>query len=122
MFEVAELGHKLSKQEFDEKVPELHTQLLQVQRDLLDYRHSVIILISGVEGAGKGYVVNRLNEWLDSRGIKTTAFWEETDEQAMRPRYWRFWRAMPPRGSIAIMFGSWYTKPIIDRVYGKIDG
>jgi AMP-polyphosphate phosphotransferase len=121
MFEVAELGHKLSKQEFDEKVPELHTQLLQVQRDLLDSKHSVIILISGVEGAGKGYVVNRLNEWLDSRGIKTTAYWEETDEQAMRPRYWRFWRAMPARGSIGIMFGSWYTKPIIDSVYGKID-
>lgn len=121
MFEVAELGHKLSKQEFDEKVPELHTQLLQIQRDLLDSKHSVIILVSGVEGAGKGNVVNRLNEWLDSRGIKTTAFWEETDEQAMRPRYWRFWRAMPPRGNIGIMFGSWFTKPIVDRVYDQID-
>jgi polyphosphate kinase 2 (PPK2 family) len=121
MFEVAELGHKLSKEEFKQKAPWLHTQLLQVQRELRESKYSVIILVSGVEGAGKGDVVNRLNEWLDSRGVKTTAFWDETDEQAMRPRYWRFWRAMPPRGSIGVMFGSWYTKPIVDRVYDQID-
>lgn len=121
MFEVAELGHKLSKEEFAQKAPELHTQLLQVQRKLRESGHSVIVIVSGVEGAGKGDVVNRLMEWLDSRGLKATAFWDETDEQRMRPRYWRFWRAMPPRGSIGVMFGSWYTKPIIDRVYDQID-
>src|SRR5690606_16117825 len=65
--------------------------------------------------------VNRLNEWLDTRGMRTTAFWDETDEQALRPRYWRFWRTLPPRGRIGILFGSWYTKPIIDRVYDTID-
>lgn len=121
MFEVAELGHKLSKEEFNEKVPALHTALLALQRQLRESKHSVVIVVSGVEGAGKGGVVNRLNEWLDSRGMKTTAFWDETDEQAMRPRYWRFWRALPPRGSIGVLFGSWYTKPIIDRVYDQID-
>lgn len=121
MFEVAELGHKLSREEFDERVPALHTALLKLQRRLQSSRHAVLIVISGVEGAGKGGVVNRLNEWFDARGIRTTAFWEETDEQAMRPRFWRFWRALPPRGSIGILFGSWYTQPIIDRVYDRID-
>jgi len=121
MFEVAELGLKLTKKEFEEKAPDLHTRLLQVQRELLESGKAAIIIVSGVEGAGKGEVVNRFNEWLDSRGIKTTAFWDETDEQAMRPRYWRFWRAMPAKGNIGIMFGSWYTRPIIDRAFGNID-
>jgi len=121
MFEVAELGLKMTSQEFNERTGDLHTRLLQVQRELQTSGKSAIIIVSGVEGTGKGEVVNRFNSWLDSRGIQTTAFWDETDEQAMRPRYWRFWRAMPPRGSIGIMFGSWYTRPIIDRVYKKID-
>lgn len=121
MFEVAELGHKLGKDEFSEKVPALHTALLEAQRALRDSKHPVIIIVAGVEGAGKGELVNRLSKWLDSRGIRTTAFWDETDEQAMRPRYWRFWRAMPPRGSVGIMIGAWYAQPITQRAFGRID-
>ena len=121
MFEAAELGRKLSKKEFQTIEPDLHTRLLDAQQLLKKSNTSVIIIVSGVEGAGKGEVVNRLSEWLDTRDINTTAFWEETDEQRLRPDYWRFWRTLPARGTMGIMFGSWYTRPIIERVFGKID-
>tara|TARA_R110000824_G_scaffold52692_4_gene146112 strand:- start:42357 stop:43838 length:1482 start_codon:yes stop_codon:yes gene_type:complete len=121
MFEVAEIGHKLSKNKFAEIVPELHTRLLEAQFKLTETQRSVIIIISGVEGVGKGEVVNRLNEWLDSRGIETNAFWDETDEQTLRPDFWRFWRVLPAHGKISIMFGSWYTRPIVKKVFDKID-
>ena len=121
MFEVAELGHKLSKKEFEELEPVLHTRLLEIQRSLRNSNFSVIIIVSGVEGAGKGQVVNRLNKWLDTRGITTNAFWDESDEEKDRPEFWKFWRQLPPRGTISIMFGSWYTKPIIEHVFGDLD-
>ena len=119
MFEAAELGRKLAKTEYDSALPELRARLLAAQRALRGSKRSVIIVVSGVEGAGKSQVVNRLNEWLDARGIMTHAFWRDSDEERERPRYWRFWRALPSRGTIGIMFGSWYTQPIIDRVYKK---
>ncbi|HKK15291.1 MAG TPA: polyphosphate:AMP phosphotransferase, partial [Gammaproteobacteria bacterium] len=84
MFEAAELGHRISKSEFDKEEPELHTKLLKVQRDLRETSIPVIVIVSGVEGAGKGEVVNRLNEWLDTRGIETSAFWDESDEERER--------------------------------------
>jgi polyphosphate:AMP phosphotransferase len=121
MFEVAELGVRLSKEEFDEREPALHTRLLEAQRRLTGTRHGVVILVSGVETAGKSSVANRLNEWLDTRGIETHAFWDETDDESSRPAFWRFWRVLPPRGRISVMFGSWYTQPILDRVYGNAD-
>jgi polyphosphate:AMP phosphotransferase len=71
-----------------------------------------------VEGAGKGEVVNRLNEWLDTRHVQTFAFWDETDEERQRPRYWRFWRTLPPRGEMSILFGGWYLAPIEYRFKG----
>jgi polyphosphate:AMP phosphotransferase len=119
MFEAVELGRKISKQEYKQQEPELRTQLLEIQRRLRTENVSTTIIVSGVEGAGKGEVVNRLNEWLDTRGIETHAFWDETEEEQQRPRYWRFWRCLPARGTIGIMFGSWYTQPIIDRVFNK---
>ena len=121
MFEAVELGHKVSKADFDKKAPVLQVALLEAQRQIRESGIAVIILVSGVEGAGKGGVVNLLHKWLDTRGLETTAFWDETDEERERPRYWRFWRSLPPKGKIGIMFGSWYTKPIVDRALGHID-
>jgi AMP-polyphosphate phosphotransferase len=121
MFEVAELGLAITREEFEARAPQLHLRLLEAQRALRNSRHTVLILLSGVEGAGKGELVSRLYEWFDSKGIQTSAFWDETDEERLRPRFWRFWRAMPPRGNIGIMFGSWYTEPLTESVYGEMD-
>lgn len=119
MFETAELGRKLSKKEYEEQEPGLRMQLLEVQEDLKHASFPVIILIGGVDGAGKGETVNLLHEWMDPRYLETHAFGSPSDEEKERPENWRFWRVLPPRGRIAIFFGSWYTRPIIERVYGK---
>ncbi|MBI3937647.1 MAG: polyphosphate:AMP phosphotransferase, partial [Betaproteobacteria bacterium] len=121
MFESAELGHKVPKSEYARKVPKLREALLKAQYDLLAKKNfPVVIVIGGVDGAGKGETVNVLNEWMDPRHIITHAFGEMSDEERERPRMWRYWRALPPKGRIGILFGSWYTDPIVARVNGDI--
>jgi len=115
MFEAAKVGRKIDKATFKAQEQQLRTELLMVQRELRQTDIPLIVLVSGVEAAGKGEVVNRLNEWLDTRGVQTFAFWDETDEERQRPRYWRFWRSMPPRGEMSILFGGWYQGPIEHR-------
>jgi AMP-polyphosphate phosphotransferase len=120
MFESAEIGHKLSKEEYKAIEPELRADLLDAQFDLANGgKFPVIVLISGVRGAGKGETVKLLNEWMDPRHIHTYAFDTPSDEERERPRMWRYWRALPPKGKIGILFGSWYTNPVIDRVFKR---
>ena len=120
MFEAAELGHKLSKAQYRKIEPKLRADLLDAQYDLHKHgKFPVVILISGVRGAGKGETVNLLNEWMDPRHIHTQAFDAPSDEERERPPMWRYWRALPPRGRIGMLFGSWYTAPIIDRVFKR---
>jgi polyphosphate kinase 2 (PPK2 family) len=102
MFEIAEVGNAIDKKDYAREAPRLRQDLLAVQRRLAASKLSTIIVISGVEGAGKSEVVNLLHEWMDARGMQTTAPWDTTDEERERPPMWRFWRALPPRGRIGI--------------------
>ena len=117
MFESAEIGHKLKKSEFRRAEPKLRRSLLDAQYRLLEKsKFPVIVLVNGVDGAGKGETVNLLNEWMDPRHIHTHAFGASTDVERARPEMWRFWTSLPPKGRIGILFGSWYTDPILQRV------
>ncbi|MCG2576420.1 polyphosphate:AMP phosphotransferase [Dechloromonas sp. XY25] len=121
MFESAELGHKVDKKTFKTEVPKLRAELLDVQYDMLQKKEfPVVILISGVDGSGKGETINLLYSWMDPRHISTLAFAAPSDEERSRPYMWRYWRALPPKGKVGIFAGSWYSQPITDRITGQM--
>jgi polyphosphate:AMP phosphotransferase len=120
MFESAELGHKIDKATYDKEVPILREALLEAQMDLVkSCKFPVIILIGGLDGAGRGETVNLLNEWMDPRFIQTHGMGDPSEEELDRPMMWRFWRELPPKGKIGVFLGSWYTWPILNRVTGR---
>jgi polyphosphate:AMP phosphotransferase len=120
MFESAEIGHKVDKETYEKELPALREALLDAQDELVKTRgFQVIIIVSGVDGGGRSESVHLLNEWLDPRHIETHGMGAPSDEELDRPPMWRFWRALPPHGKIGIFQGSWYSMPLLDRVYGK---
>ena len=121
MFETAELGHRMPKRVYRALEPTLREQLLDLQQELRQLGHSqVIVVLAGVDGAGKGETVNLLNEWMDSRWLLTRAFDDLADSERERPKFWRFWLELPPRGRIGMFLSSWYSQPLLDLVHGRI--
>ncbi|HPU79132.1 MAG TPA: polyphosphate:AMP phosphotransferase, partial [Accumulibacter sp.] len=121
MFESAELGHKVDKETFRVEEPKLRAALLETQEQLRENgSFPVIILISGVDGSGKGETINILYEWMDPRYLSTHAFYAPTAEERARPSMWRYWRALPPKGRIGIFSGSWYSHPIAERISNSL--
>ena len=121
MFESAEIGHAIDKATFEVEEAQLREALLEAQYELRQQgRFAVIILLNGIEGAGKGETVKLLNEWMDPRLIQVETFDQQTDEELARPPAWRYWRQLPPKGRIGIFFGSWYSQMLQGRVRGEI--
>jgi polyphosphate:AMP phosphotransferase len=113
MFESAELGHVLAKTTYERRLPRLRKALLDAQFDLLQSAPvSVVILVHGMDGAGKGATINILNAWMDARHIHTVGINEPSDEEKRRAHMWRFWRLLPPKGKTALLSGSWYSDPL----------
>lgn len=98
MLEVCEVGNKVSKEDYKAEVPELRVKLINAQYDLRDADFPVIIWIAGDDRLAANALVNRLNEWFDSRFIGTRVFAERTEEESQRPQLWRLWRSLPPKG------------------------
>lgn len=120
MFQIAELGQKVSRGDFDRVAVDLRTELLSLQEELQTEDFPVILVFAGVAGAGKGESVNLINEWLDPHWIVTRAYGPPSDEESERPDYWRFWRDLPSKGQIGLFMSCWYHQPIQDFVYDKI--
>ncbi|HPT49424.1 MAG TPA: polyphosphate:AMP phosphotransferase [Accumulibacter sp.] len=121
MFESAELGHKIDKETFRAEEPKLRAALLEAQFNLRENgTFPVVVLISGVDGSGKGETINTLYEWMDPRYLSTHAFYAPTPEERARPSMWRYWRALPPKGKVGIFSGSWYSQPIAERIENQI--
>jgi len=108
-------GKPLGKSAYKQAVAALRTRLITAQQTLRGSTTPVVVIVAGMEGAGKGEVVNRLDQWLDTRGVAVHAFWDETDEERERPRAWRYWRTLPAHGRISMLFGGWYAHPMEQR-------
>ena len=122
MFESAALSHDLSKEDFDKIEPRLREDLLDAQFELVEARKkSVLILINGSDGAGKGEFLDRLYEWLDPHSLDTLSYASPTQDERQRPPYWRFWRDMPGHGRIGVVLGSWYHPPLDGRARDLLD-
>jgi polyphosphate kinase 2 (PPK2 family) len=110
-------GRRVSRAYFDRIAGALRTRLLGLQDQLKSEDFSVVILFAGSAVAGKNEALNLITEWMDPRWITTRAYGPPASEEQGRPEYWRYWRDLPPNGQIELIVGSWYHKPIHDRVY-----
>ena len=122
MYESAFLEHRLDKASYKAEEPKLRAELLEAQLDLVEGRKfSVLILVTGMDGAGKGELIQRLYEWLDPRHVRTNGYEEPDEGERQRPWMWRYWRDLPPRGEVGVVFGSWYNDLIHAHGAGDID-
>ena len=120
MFEAAELGHTIDAATYDRRVPKLRAALLDAQERLVaSAPAAVVIVVAGIDAAGKGETVNLLNEWMDPRYMATWGIGAPTEGDY--PPQHRYWKALPPKGRIGVFFGSWHDWPIRDRVRRVID-
>lgn len=112
MLESYEKNEKISKETYETELQRLRTELIDAQYEFKKYKRPMIVILTGLDGSGKGDLVNFMADIMDTRLLETSTFWQETDEERERPYYFRFWNAMPMGGKLGIYFNGWYDRAI----------
>ena len=120
MFETAEVGNKVDKADYDALVPDLREQLLDAQYDLRSAPFSMLLVVIGDDRQGCEEVIDLLNEWLDARFVTTESFERPSDEERERPPFWRYMRALAPRGRTSLFLGAWFLHAIDDLLAKRV--
>jgi polyphosphate:AMP phosphotransferase len=121
MFEAAEVGNSLSKQQYESRLPALRVDLINAQYDLRKADFPVIVVLTGDDRAGVNAVLNVLHEWMDARWIQTHVFPASTAEGRRHLRFWRYWQALPRVGQLAVFVGDWSTTLLVDYLRGAVN-
>lgn len=92
---------------------ELSLALIEAQYALIEQQDTrlgkgLLVLVNGIELAGKGEAVKQLREWVDPRYLQVKA--ETAQLLSCRQPFWQPYSPfIPAAGQIQIMFGNWYS-------------
>ena len=113
------------KEDADEAREALAPELADLQERLFALGRSnpatakrVLVVIQGLDGAGKGGVMRHAIGLVDPQGVQLKAFKAPTLEEREHHYLWRIERALPGPGMIGIFDRSHYEDVLVPRVEG----
>jgi polyphosphate:AMP phosphotransferase len=111
-----DLSPELTREEYEKKLEKRQIRIRTLSRDAYTKRIPVVIAYEGWDAAGKGGNIRRLTRGMDPRGYEVIPIGTPNDIEKQHHYLWRFWKAMPPAGHIAIFDRSWYGRVMVERV------
>jgi polyphosphate kinase 2 (PPK2 family) len=105
----------ISREDYASRRDGWDRELFKLTRRLRAGSVPVVVVFEGAQGAGMGRAIFELTERMDPRIYTVHAVGPPRGFERSRPWLWRFWMALPARGSFAIFDESWYLRVLGDR-------
>ncbi|MGH3332135.1 MAG: PPK2 family polyphosphate kinase [Nocardioidaceae bacterium] len=83
---------------------------------------SLLLVLQGMDTAGKGGVMRHTVDLFDPQGVRIKAFGPPTDEERRHDFLWRIRRELPAPGQIGVFDRSHYEDVLVARVRGLSPG
>ena len=80
-------------------------------------RHSVLVVLQGIDAAGKDGTINKVMEAFNPQGCVVSAFKVPTQEELGHDFLWRIHKRTPGKGEIGIFNRSHYEDVLVVRVH-----
>ena len=113
---------ELDKTQTKEKTKKILDELNELQNLLYaEHKHSILIVIQGMDGSGKDGVIRNVFGELNPQGVTVKSFKVPTEEEYAHDFLWRIHAATPGKGMIQIFNRSHYEDILVTRVHKWCD-
>jgi PPK2 family polyphosphate:nucleotide phosphotransferase len=114
-----------SKSDAENAMPDLGSRLAGLQERLFAQstagdRRSVLLLLQGMDTAGKDGVIKHVVGFLDPGAVRIASFKKPTPEELGHDFLWRIEKQVPPAGHIGVFNRSHYEDVLIVRVHNLV--
>ncbi len=109
------------KGEAEEHIEKLRSKLDELQELLYaDHRHAVLVVLQGMDTAGKDGVIRHVFQGVSPQGVQVAAFKAPTPAELDHDFLWRVHPQTPGKGHISIFNRSHYEDVLAVRVHGLV--
>ncbi len=109
---------KLDRQYYEKELVELQVELAKLQEWIRQNGLKVVVVFEGRDAAGKGGVIRRITESLNSRICRVVALGTPTERQKTQWYFQRYVEELPAAGEMVLFDRSWYNRAGVERVMG----
>jgi len=110
--------HKLKRKDYEEKLRELHAELVELQEWVRREGKKVCIVLEGRDGAGKGGTIKAITARVSPRVFRVIALPAPTEREKSQMYVQRYLPHLPAGGEVTIFDRSWYNRAGVERVMG----
>jgi PPK2 family polyphosphate:nucleotide phosphotransferase len=106
------------KEDAETQLEPLREELVRLQELLYaDHRHAVLIVLQGMDTAGKDAIIRHVFEGVNPQGVEVAAFKVPTSEESDHDFLWRIHVHAPEKGHMTIFNRSHYEDVLAVRVH-----
>jgi PPK2 family polyphosphate:nucleotide phosphotransferase len=110
------------KQETKIKTGKILEELDELQNVLFaEHKHSVLVVIQGMDGSGKDGVIRNVLGNMNPQGVTVASFKVPTEEEFAHDFLWRIHKMAPGKGMIQVFNRSHYEDILVTRVHKWCD-
>lgn len=110
------------KEELKEKTKKMLEELDELQNLLFaEGKHSVLVVIQGMDGSGKDGVIRNVLGNMNPQGVTVKSYKSPTAEELSHDFLWRIHQQAPAKGMIQVFNRSHYEDILVTRVHGWCD-
>ena len=99
-------------------IKELELELTRLQQTLHSTGRRLVVIFEGRDAAGKGGVIKRITESLDTRGYRIAALPKPSERETTQWYFQRYVAHLPSAGEFVLFDRSWYNRAVVEPAMG----